>query len=56
VTLDGSSSTATASVLYGPYGATRYSNGAMPGSRGYTNQRSDSTTGLDDYNARYYDP
>jgi hypothetical protein len=37
VALDGSGN-ATASVLYGPYGSTRYSNGAMRGTRGFTNQ------------------
>ncbi len=54
VALDGSGN-ATASILYDPYGVTRYTNGAMPGSRGFTNQHTDSTTGLDYYNARYYD-
>jgi RHS repeat-associated protein len=34
----------------------RYQSGSMPGSYGYTGQRSDALTGLDYYNARYYDP
>jgi RHS repeat-associated protein len=55
VALDGSGN-AQASVLYGPYGAVRYSSGAMPGSYAFTGQRADATTGLDYYNARYYDP
>jgi RHS repeat-associated protein len=44
-----------ASVLYGPYGTVRYSSGTMPGSYGYTGQHADATTGLEYYNARYYD-
>jgi RHS repeat-associated protein len=55
VALDASGNT-QASTLYGPYGASRYANGTMPGSYGYTGQRADSTTGLDYYIARYYDP
>ncbi|MGZ6390005.1 MAG: RHS repeat-associated core domain-containing protein [Ktedonobacterales bacterium] len=54
VALDGTGSV-QASVLYGPYGAVRYSSGTMPGSYGYTGQQADATTGLDYYNARYYD-
>jgi RHS repeat-associated protein len=54
VALDGSS-TLQASILYGPYGGVRYTNGTMPGSYGFTGQRADATTGLDYYNARYYD-
>jgi RHS repeat-associated protein len=46
----------TASQLYGPYGASRYANGSMVTDFGFTGQRADSTTGLDYYNARYYDP
>lgn len=46
-----------ASTLYDPYGNVRYSSGAMPTDLGFTGQHSDaSTTGLDYYNARYYDP
>jgi RHS repeat-associated protein len=46
----------TSSVLYAPYGSTRYSNGAMPTAYGFTGQIADSTSGLDYYGARYYDP
>ncbi|HLY30572.1 MAG TPA: RHS repeat-associated core domain-containing protein, partial [Ktedonobacterales bacterium] len=45
----------TAQNLYLPYGGGRYSNGTMPTSKGFTGQRRD-VTGLDYYNARYYDP
>jgi RHS repeat-associated protein len=47
---------AQAATLYGPYGGTRYSSGTMPTDYGFTGQHSDSTTGLDYYVARYYDP
>lgn len=53
--LDGSGAV-TASRLYTPYGASRYTSGAFPTSYGYTGQRNDATTGLDYYGARYYDP
>jgi RHS repeat-associated protein len=46
----------TASLLYAPYGGVRYSNGTMPTEYGFTGQRADAATGLDYYNARYYDP
>jgi RHS repeat-associated protein len=46
----------TASQLYNPYGSVRYSNGTLPGTKAYTGQRADATTGLDYYGARYYDP
>ncbi len=46
----------TAAQLYGPYGNVRYSSGTMPTDIGFTGQRGDSATGLDYYNARYYDP
>jgi RHS repeat-associated protein len=46
----------TASVLYAPYGAGRYSQGTMPTDYGFTGQHSDAATGLDYYDARYYDP
>jgi RHS repeat-associated protein len=45
-----------ASQLFGPYGQVRYSSGTMPGSYGFTGQHTDSSTGLDYFNARYYDP
>jgi RHS repeat-associated protein len=50
------SGTVTASQLYGPYGAVRYSNGTLPGTLGYTGQHADAVSGLDYYNARSYDP
>jgi RHS repeat-associated protein len=40
---------------YGPYGNQLYTKGAMGTAKGYTGQYAD-TTGLDYYNARYYDP
>lgn len=46
----------TSAVLYAPYGTARYSNGTMPTDYGFTGQHSDATSGLDYYNARYYDP
>ncbi|HEV2236265.1 MAG TPA: RHS repeat-associated core domain-containing protein, partial [Ktedonobacterales bacterium] len=45
-----------ASELYIHYGNPRYTSGTMPGSYGFTGQRADGATGLDYYNARYYDP
>ncbi len=54
VAVDGSGNV-VASQLFGPYGASRYSNGTMPTSKGFTGQRADATTGLDYYGARYYD-
>ena len=50
------SGSATASLLYAPYGGTRYSSGTMPTDYGFTGQHADNATGLDYYNARYYDP
>src|SRR5579885_3147562 len=41
--------------LYGPYGTSRYSQGSMGTNKGFTGQYADAT-GLDYYNARYYDP
>ena len=43
------------SQVYGPYGNQRYSVGSMGTTKGYTGQYADAT-GLDYYNARYYDP
>ncbi len=51
-----SSGTPMGSQLYAPYGSVRYSNGTLPLDYGFTGQHSDSVTGLDYYNARYYDP
>jgi RHS repeat-associated protein len=55
VTLD-ASGTVIANLLYAPYGSTRYSIGTMPSDHGFTGQIADSTSGLDYYGARYYDP
>ncbi len=52
---DGSGSV-TSEQLYTPYGAGRYTTGTSPTSLGYTGQRADASTGLDYYQARYYDP
>jgi RHS repeat-associated protein len=52
----GINGTATASVLYSPYGGVRYSAGTMPTTYGFTGQRQDAASGLDYYGARYYDP
>ena len=41
---------------YSPYGAPLYQQGSVGTSRGFTGQYADSTSGLDDDNARYYDP
>jgi hypothetical protein len=50
VALDGSG-TVTAAQLYAPYGGLRYSSGTMPTAKGFTGQRADAATGLDDYGA-----
>ena len=42
--------------FYAPYGGVRYSSGTMPADYGFTGQHSDTTTRLDYYGARYYDP
>ncbi len=44
------------SQLYGPYGNLCSSSGTLPTSIGFTGQQTDSVTGLDYFNARYYDP
>jgi RHS repeat-associated protein len=46
----------TATTLFAPYGSVRYSSGTMPTDHGFTGQVADSTSGLDYYGARYYDP
>jgi RHS repeat-associated protein len=48
--------TVQAATLFAPYGLARYASGTMPGTYGFTGQRADGATGLDYYNARYYDP
>ena len=42
--------------VYGPYGKQRYHQGTLGTSLGFAGQYNDSLTGLDYYNARYYDP
>src|SRR5579875_3108135 len=41
---------------YSPYGTPLYQQGSVGTNRGFTGQYADSTSGLDDDNARYYDP
>ncbi|HEU5381384.1 MAG TPA: RHS repeat-associated core domain-containing protein, partial [Ktedonobacteraceae bacterium] len=41
---------------YEPYGKSQYQQGSLGTSKGYTGQYNDSLSGLDYYNARYYDP
>ena len=48
--------TLTGNQVYGPYGNARYSKGTINTAKGFTGQYTDSLTGLDYYNARYYDP
>src|SRR5258708_4666863 len=45
-----------ANQVYGPYGTQRYTSGTMGTAKGFTGQYNDAYTGLDYYNARYYDP
>ena len=42
--------------VYDPYGTQRYNKGSMGTNKGFTGQYNDVVTGLDYYNARYYDP
>lgn len=42
--------------LFYPYGETRYAAGPLPTDFGFTGQRNESTIGLYDYHARWYDP
>ena len=42
--------------VYGPYGNQRYVQGTLGTDKGYTGQFHDAVSGLDYYNARYYDP
>jgi RHS repeat-associated protein len=55
VALDGAGNV-SASQLFAPYGTSRYVSGTMPTDRGFTGQHGDAVTGLDYYNARYFDP
>lgn len=41
---------------YGPYGNQLYTQGTIGTAKGFTGQYNDTLTGLDYYNARYYDP
>ncbi|MGB8346061.1 MAG: RHS repeat-associated core domain-containing protein, partial [Ktedonobacteraceae bacterium] len=50
------SGTLVGNQLYDPYGNTRYQSGAINTSLGFTGQYGDAMTGLDYYNARWYDP
>jgi RHS repeat-associated protein len=43
-------------ALFDPYGRLRYSGGTMPTDLGFGGMHTDSVTGLDYFNARYYDP
>ena len=45
-----------ADLRYTPWGKERWASNATPTEYQYTSQRNDSTLGLYDYNARYYDP
>jgi RHS repeat-associated protein len=42
--------------VFGPYGNGRYFKGDINTAKGFTGQYNDGLTGLDYYNARYYDP
>ncbi len=42
--------------LFSPYGSARYTSGTLNTARGFTGQYNDTLTGLDYFNARYYDP
>ncbi len=42
--------------LFSPYGSARYTSGTLNTAKGFTSQYTDSLTGLDYFNARYYDP
>jgi len=41
---------------YYPYGGVRYATGKLPADYQFTGQRNESTIGLCDYHARWYDP
>ncbi len=42
--------------IYGPYGDQRYIEGTLGTDKGYTGQFADAVSGLDYYNAHWYDP
>ncbi len=48
--------TVTSQQLFLPFGNPFYSSGTPPTDKAFTGQKSDSTSGLYYYNARYYDP
>ncbi len=54
-TATGNTAAVLGNQLYGPFGNQCYSKGSMGTDKGFTGQRQDSS-GLDYYNARYYDP
>ena len=56
VNINRDTSTVEGEQLYDPYGNVRYSPGNSGTNLGFTGQYSDSLSGLDYYNARYYDP
>ncbi len=49
------SAAVTSNQVYSPYGSPRYRKGTAPTTKGFTGQYHDGS-GLDYYNARYYDP
>ncbi len=51
-----SSAAVQGNQVFGPYGKAPYQKGSMYTAKGFTGQYNDSLTGLDYYNARYYDP
>ncbi|GCE11998.1 hypothetical protein KTT_18570 [Tengunoibacter tsumagoiensis] len=51
-----SSASLLGNQAYGPYGNNRYQKGSLGTKKGFTGQYGDDSTGLDYYNARYYDP
>src|SRR5260370_24433954 len=57
-TISATANTATVqgNQVYSPYGSSRYQQGSMDTTKGFTGQYNDAVTGLDYYNARYYDP
>src|SRR5713226_6807491 len=50
------SATVQGNQVYSPYGSSRYQQGSMGTTKGFTGQYNDSVTGLDYYGSRYYDP
>lgn len=56
VLLSLSTSAVVGEQVYGPYGNQRHIQGRLGTDKGYTGQFHDAVTGLDYYNARYYDP